>query len=119
MADAKEVMEALAEYTKLSNGNPRLKKMNRDWSKVVQLYATDIKADFTMKIEAGEILETKTGKSETPPDIIITSTSEIFCDMFWGDLNPTQKYLTGELQVKGTQEDIMRLDAISAIIWPE
>jgi hypothetical protein len=39
--------------------------------------------------------------------------------MFWGDLNPTQKYLSGELQIKGSQEDIMRLDAISAVIWPE
>lgn len=118
MADQNEVMDAFQEYTRLSNGNARLRKMNRDWSKVIQFHATDLKQDFTMKINAGEIVETKVGSTE-PPDIIISSTSEIFCDMFWGDLNPTQKYLTGELQVKGSQEDIMRLDAISAVIWPE
>lgn len=119
MASSKEVMEALAEYTRLSNSNARLRKMNRDWSKVVQFHAKDLKLDITMKVQAGEIVEAKEGQSQTPPDIIITSTSEVFCDMFWGDLNPTQKYLTGELQVKGSQEDIMRLDAISAVIWPE
>ena len=118
MADQKEVLEALQEYMKLSNSNSRLRKMNRDWSKVIQLFANDLKQDFTMKVVTGEITEINTGKPELP-DIIISATSEIFCDMFWGDLNPTQKYLSGELQVKGTQEDIMRLDAISAVIWPE
>lgn len=118
MADQKEVLEALKEYTRLSNGNARLRKMNRDWTKTIQLYAKDLKENFTMKVMAGEIVETKVG-APSSPDIIISATSEIFCDMFWGDLNPTQKYLTGELQVKGSQEDIMRLDAISAVIWPE
>jgi len=118
MANQNEVMEALKEYTKLSNGNVRLRKMNRDWTKVIQLHAKDLKQDFTMKVTAGEIVEANVGQPGTP-DIIITATSEIFCDMFWGDLSPTQKYLSGELQVKGSQEDIMRLDAISAVIWPD
>jgi putative sterol carrier protein len=118
MADQGEVLEAMTEYTKLSNGNARLRKMNRDWNKVVQFHALDTKQDFTMRVVAGEITEMKAG-APSSPDIIVSATSEIFCDMFWGDLNPTQKYLTGELQVKGSQEDIMRLDAISAVIWPE
>lgn len=118
MANLNEVLEAIKEYTRLSNGNQRLRKMNRDWTKVVQFYATDLNQNILMKVKNGEIIETGVGKAELA-DIIISSTSEIFCDMFWGDLNPTQKYLTGELQVKGSQEDIMRLDAISAVIWPE
>ncbi len=118
MADQKEVLKALAEYTQLSNGNPRLRKMNRDWTKVIQLHATDTNQDFVMNVKAGEIVEAKSGKADSF-DILISSTSEIFCDMFWGDLNPTQKYLSGEIQIKGSQEDIMRLDAISAVIWPD
>jgi len=50
---------------------------------------------------------------------VVTSESETFCDMFWGDLNPVQKYLRGEIKVKGSQEDVMRLDAISYVIWPD
>ena len=53
------------------------------------------------------------------PDIVVTTDSETFCDMFWGDLNPVQKYLRGEITVKGSQEDVMRLDAISFVIWPD
>ncbi len=118
MASKKEVQEALLEYQKLSNSNQKLIKMNRDWTKVIHLYAQDLNEYFTMQVVQGKIIDVSLGQSQVP-DIIILSSSEIFCDMFWGDLNPTQKYLTGELQVKGTQEDIMRLDAISAIIWPE
>lgn len=118
MAKDTEVVEALTEYTNLSNGNARLRRMNKDWNKVVQFHANDTNEDFMMKVDGGEI--TKFGKGAAPnPDIVIISSSEVFCDMFWGDLNPTQKYLSGELQVKGTQEDIMRLDAISAVIWPD
>lgn len=118
MADNQELLEAMQEYTQLSNGNNRLRRMNRDWTKTVQFHTTDTAQDFMMRVEGGEIIQYAPG---APPaaDIVISATSEIFCDMFWGDLNPAQKYLTGELQVKGTQEDIMRLDAISAVIWPE
>lgn len=118
MASQKEVLEALAEYVKLSNGNARLKRMNQDWTRVVHFHAGDTGDDYTMVVKAGEITETKVG-APAQADIAIHATSEIFCDMFWGDLNPTQKYLSGELQVKGSQEDIMRLDAISAVLWPE
>ena len=53
MASQSEIMEALPEYTRLSNGNQRLRKMNRDWTKVVQLHATDLKQDFLDESECG------------------------------------------------------------------
>lgn len=118
MADSTEVLAALEEYTRLSNSNERLRRMNRDWSKHIHLRTTDTHEDFRMEVVGGEILSYGQG-TPSQIDIQIQSTSEIFCDMFWGDLNPAQKYLSGELIVKGTQEDVMRLDAISAVIWPE
>ena len=66
----------------------------------------------------GEIVSFEAGASGAP-DIIVTTTSENLCDMFWGDLNPSQKYLSGEIKVKATQEDVIRLDAITMIIWPD
>jgi putative sterol carrier protein len=71
-----------------------------------------------MEVNRGEITRTCDGH-EGVPDIVVTTHSEVFCDMFWGDLNPVQKYLRGEITVKGSQEDVMRLDAISYVIWPD
>ncbi len=118
MADWDELAEALADYTESCNGNDRLRKMQRDWTRTLHFVCSDTDTMFSMVVVRGEIVSTCEGHMATP-DIVVTTTSEIFCDMFWGDLNPVQKYLRGEITVKGSQEDVMRLDAISFVIWPD
>lgn len=118
MADWGELAEALADYTRTCNENARLRKMQRDWTRTLHFVCSDTGTTFTMSVERGEILACLEGHVGTP-DIVVTADSETFCDMFWGDLNPVQKYLRGEIQVKGSQEDVMRLDAISYVIWPD
>jgi putative sterol carrier protein len=118
MASWDELEEALADYTISCNSNERLRKMQRDWSRVLHFVCSDSDDRFSMVVEAGEITGTPAGHQGNP-DIVVTTDSETFCDMFWGDLNPVAKYLRGEIQVKGSQEDVMRLDAISYVIWPD
>lgn len=118
MATSEEIMEALADFSEQCNSNKRLRRMQRDWTKVLHYVAADTKDSFTMEVIKGEIIKNVSG-TEGTPDIIVETDSETMCDMFWGDLNPTQKYLRGEIKVKGTQEDVMRIDAITAVIWPE
>ena len=118
MATADEIMEALEDFKEQCNGNKRLRRMQRDWSKVLHYRASDTGDAFTMTVVEGEIV--KNGReTEGMPDVVIETDSETLCDMFWGDINPTQKYLKGEIKVKGSQEDVMRIDAITAVIWPE
>ncbi len=118
MATWDELSDALADYTLTCNSNARLRKMQRDWSRRLHFTCSDEDLTFTMVVDHGEIVDTSAGHQGTP-DLVVTTTSETFCDMFWGDLNPVQKYLRGEIVVKGSQEDVMRLDAISFVIWPE
>lgn len=118
MATSQEILDALADYQVQCNENKRLRKMQRDWSKLLHFVADDTKDAFTMDVVKGEIVSFKAG-AEGSPDIIVSATSEDLCDMFWGDLNPSQKYLQGEIRVKASQEDVVRLDAITMIIWPD
>lgn len=118
MADWAELQEALADYTASCNTNERLRKMQRDWTRRLHFDCTDNGIMFTMDVDHGEIVRVVEGH-EGVPDIVVTTDSEVFCDMFWGDLNPVQKYLRGEIKVKGSQEDVLRLDAISYVIWPD
>jgi len=118
MADWQELTEALDDYTLSCNGNARLRQMQRDWSRILHFVCSDTHDTFSMDVEKGEIVSVQPGHVGRP-DIVVTTTSETFCDMFWGDLNPVQKYLRGEIVVKGSQEDVMRLDAISYVIWPD
>lgn len=118
MATQTEITEALADYTVQCNGNERLRRMQRDWSKVIHIQANDNESRHTMTIVKGEITGVVEGLDGTP-DVIVETTSETLCDMFWGDINPSQKYLRGEIKVKASQEDVMRIDAITLIIWPD
>jgi putative sterol carrier protein len=118
MATSQEILEALADYQVQCNENKRLRKMQRDWSRLLHFTADDTGDTFTMEVVKGEIVSYKAG-AEGAPDIIVSAKSEDLCDMFWGDLNPSQKYLQGEIRVKASQEDVVRLDAITMIIWPD
>ena len=118
MATFDELDEALADYTTSCNTNERLRKMQRDWTRTLHFICSDTDDTFTMVVEAGEVTGTPAGHQGVP-DIVVTTDSVTFCDMFWGDLNPVAKYLRGEIAVRGSQEDVMRLDAISYVIWPD
>ena len=118
MATSAEIMEALEDYKTQCNTNKRLRRMQRDWTKLIHFVSEDTGDSFTMDILKGEIMTVKEGKEGTP-DVIVMGTSEDMCDMFWGDLNPAQKYLDGEIRVKASQEDVQRIDAITMIIWPD
>ncbi len=118
MATTEELIEAIEDFKEQCNSNKRLRRMQRDWTKVIHYKAIDTGDFITTSVDAGEVLSNESGEHGTP-DVVIETDSETMCDMFWGDINPTQKYLKGEIKVKGSQEDVMRIDAITAIIWPE
>ena len=116
MATAEELCEAFADWRARSNDNPRLKKMVKGWDRVVHFSTTDTGEGFTMRVGDQRLSELVVGY-EGQPDIIVTGTSEDFCDMFWGDLNPSEKYMAGEITLAGSQQDVMRIDAISMVAF--
>jgi len=118
MATQDEILDALADYTTRCNANPKLRKMLRSWSRCVQFRALDTGDSFTIEITMGEVTSQSAG-AVGQPDLVIAGTSEDLCDMFWGDLNPAQKYLNGEIKVQGSADDVLRVDAMASLIWIE
>jgi hypothetical protein len=116
VATAEEIQEAFAEWRGRSNGNERLRKMVRGWDRVIHFVAMDLNAGFTMEVRDQTLSELQLGSVGTP-DVVVTGTSEDFCDLFWGDLNPSEKYMSGEIKLAGSQQDVMRIDAISMVAF--
>jgi putative sterol carrier protein len=116
VADREEIAEAYADWRERSNANARLRKMVRGWDRVVHFNTTDTGEGFTMEVREQLLSELAFGHVGQP-DVIVTGTSEDFCDMFWGDLNPSQKYMSGEITLAGSQQDVMRIDAISMVAF--
>ena len=115
MATSQEIMEALIDFQQQCNDNKRLRRMQRDWTRLLHYVATDTGDAFTMRVVAGETTDIKPDRDGTP-DVIIETDSETMCDMFWGDINPTQKYMRGEIKVKTNQKNIIHINTITTII---
>ena len=118
MASAGEIVEAYADWRERCNANERLRRMLRGWDRVVHLEATDTGDSFTVEVQDQAIGPLSQGKVGAP-DMVVTATSEDFADLFWGDLNPSEKYMSGEIVLAGSQEDVMRLDALSMVAFLE
>jgi putative sterol carrier protein len=116
MASTEELVEAFADWRTRSNDNPRLTKMVKGWDRVIHFTTTDTGQTYTMRVEGQQLSPLET-VPVGQPDVIVTGTSEDFCDMFWGDLNPSEKYMSGEIALAGSQEDVMRIDAISMVAF--
>ncbi|MGI8609501.1 MAG: SCP2 sterol-binding domain-containing protein [Candidatus Dormibacteria bacterium] len=116
MAEAAELAEALADYQQRCNANERLRRMLRNWDRVVHLAAVDNDLRFTMLVRDTRITSVEMGLVGRP-DIVVRATSEDFCDMFWGDLNPAEKYLNGDIKLEGSADDVMRIDAMSMVMF--
>lgn len=116
MASAEEIVEAYAQWRERCNANERLKRMLRGWDRVVHLRASDTGELFTIDVRAQSIGPLSMG-AVGEPDMVVTATSEDFADLFWGDLNPSEKYMSGEIVLAGSQEDVMRLDAMSMVAF--
>jgi putative sterol carrier protein len=116
MATAEEVAEAYADWQVRCNDNPRLAKMLRGWDRVVHLVASDSGDGFTIEVAGSVLADLRHGLVDRP-DLVVTATSEDFADLFWGDLNPSEKYVSGEIVLAGSAEDVMRLDAMSMVVF--
>jgi putative sterol carrier protein len=116
VATSAELSEALADYQKRTNQNDRLRRILRGWDRVVHLVATDNEARFTLSVKATLMVSIEEGLAGEP-DLVVRADSEDLCDMFWGDLNPAEKYMNGEIKLEGSAEDVMRLDAMSMVMW--
>jgi putative sterol carrier protein len=118
MASQEEILDALADYANRCNANVKLRRMLQSWSRLVHFRTLDTGDAFSVTIRDGEIVATGAGVAGQP-DLVVSATSEDLCDMFWGDLNPAQKYLTGEIAIQGAAADVIRIDAMASLIWAD
>lgn len=109
--------QALESFVSACNNNARLREMNRDWSRRLQLQADDSAALFYLVSENGLISYGEGPLQE--PDMVIRAAQSILEAIFSGEMTPTEPYNAGDLLVQGHQDDMMRLDILTLLIWGE
>ena len=117
MATREELREALDDYVAQAQKSERVTRSLRNWNCNIYVEATDIQAAFTMAVK-----ESKTtvhdGQYEQP-DLIVRGSSEDLANIFWCDSNPASNYMQGAVKIQGSQDHVMRLDAMALLIYTE
>lgn len=111
------LLEALEGFVAECNGNQRLREMNREWTRRILLDPDDTGRSHYILSENG-LLSAGEGSIDNP-DMLIQAPEGILRDIFSGRLTPTEPYNAGDLLVKGHQDDLMRLDILTLLIWGE
>ena len=117
MATREELREALDDYVANGSKNERVLRSLKNWNCVIYIEATDIEATFTMTIRNGK--PAVNDGAQEQPDLIVRGSSEDLTNIFWCDENPASNYMQGAIKVQGSQENVMRLDAMALLIYLE
>lgn len=114
MATREELQEALDDYLAQASKSERVLRSLRNWNCVIYFEATDIATSFTMTIKDGKVT---VNDAQGAADLIVKGSSEDLADIFWGDANPASNYMQGAIKIQGSQENVMRLDAMAMLIY--
>lgn len=115
MATIDEVRDSLTSFAESCNENAQLRVMNKDWNKTIEIRATDLGADFTVVTRDGHV-SAADGKPASA-DMVIQADSEVLTQVFYGEVSPNEPYNAGTLRVQGSEQDILHLDFITAMLW--
>ena len=117
MATREELREALDDYVANASTNERVLRALKNWTCVIYIESIDSEAAFTMIIREGKT-SLDDGLQEQP-DLIVRGYSEDLTNIFWGDENPASNYMQGAIKIQGSQDNVMRLDAMALLIYLE
>ncbi|HEY4386840.1 MAG TPA: SCP2 sterol-binding domain-containing protein [Ktedonobacteraceae bacterium] len=117
MATYEELREALADYVEQAYKSKRVMRSLRHWNCMIYIEAIDLGCGYTMQIRDSQV--TVHDGSNESPDLIVQGNSEDLANIFWCDANPVSAYMQGVIKTQGPQDHVMRLDAVSLLIFLE
>jgi putative sterol carrier protein len=117
MATSQELREALDDYVTRAKASERVRKTLKGWNCTMHIQATDTPdVAFTVTIQNGEIVSIQDGALGAA-DLIVSGGGEDLAKIFWGEENPASNYMQGAVQSRGSQDDVMRLDAMAMFVF--
>ncbi|MGE5590662.1 MAG: SCP2 sterol-binding domain-containing protein [Bacillota bacterium] len=79
------------------------------------MQATDLPAEYGLDLKDGVVHFME--QPPANPDLVVSSDGETLTSMFYGEISPSEPYMDGTLKVTGSEEDLIRLDFVTAMIW--
>lgn len=119
MSGINEGLKAANDFKDKMNENMKVRKLLKRWNPLIHFDTRDSDVRLTFKMSEGMAVSVEEGHIGDAELAVTFPTVIDLIDMFSGKLDPTSMYLSGDILVKGHQADVIKLDAITMIIWPE
>lgn len=119
MSDIHESLKAANEFKDKINDNEKVRRLLKRWNPLIHFDTRDSDVRLTFRMNGGIAESVEEGHIGDSDLMVTFPTASDLVDMFSGRLDPTPMYLSGDILVKGHQADVIKLDAITMIIWPE
>jgi len=110
------IFEALGSFAQRINDNERLGRLLSAWNRSILITPLDSDEQFTLAVEDGRV-RAEPGKGSGEHAITVEGDSALLEGIFVGKENPAQAALDGGLVVYGTENDQIKLDAITLVLW--
>ena len=91
--------------------DPSVQESLSGFSRKVQFSITDLKEDYLLTLRDGKLASLER-KSSPDAGIVITATNSLIESIMDKSTNPISAYMTGKLKVKGSMDDLMRLQKL-------
>lgn len=101
------------------NANENVRKISKGWNVKILFWIKDLDSGILLDIKKGFIEQIIEVKDQTSGNIKVVGNCSIMYDMFSGNEKVTRLYMDGAIETYGPERDLIRLDAISAILWPD
>ena len=114
--DNGDLRAVLTRFATLCRENERLLVMNRDWFRTVAVKPEQGEPVW-VRYDGGPV--SVLDEPSAAADLEVEGPASVLLDVFSGRIAPTEPYMAGDLRVSGSQDDMMRLDIITLLIWGE
>jgi len=108
----------LEDFKQRANENRIVRKMLKDWTRNIQVTATDLDRVWTIVVDNGTVVRIADEPVE-PRHVHIQSEAEALAGIFRGEKNPAEEFSKGNLKFTGSAKDEMRIDAVIQYIWDD
>lgn len=107
----------ILEFSRLCNANANLPKLIRKWDRYVHFTPTDSKEVYSLEVSGGVVSAVHCGALEGKQTLTVSAPTNVMMDVLAGRLNPADAVISSGLGVFGAEEDVMKLDAITLVLW--
>jgi hypothetical protein len=109
--------KCLLEFAQMCNSNTDIPRLLKNWDRYVHVKPHQSTELFTLDVAAGGVKGVLPGELQGRKTITVSAASDVLIEVFSGRLNPAEALISSGLEVYGAEEDVMKLDAITLVLW--